>query len=126
MSYTPDLISTAVKMLFALLVVLGAMFILFHFMKKMLQKNVNGTKQKGIRVLANTYIGMKKNITMIEIPGSVLVLGVTNENITLLSRIDDVGLVQNIVNSDGDRTPSSFVEHFKSFVNKPERTAGKT
>ena len=60
MSYSPDLITTALKMLASLIIVLGGMFVVFYFMRKMLNKNAQGTGDKLVRVISSTYIGVKK------------------------------------------------------------------
>ena len=89
MNYHPDLLSTALKMITALVIVLGALFIVFYFLKRILKRDVGGSSEKLIRVLSSTYIGVKKTISLIEVPGSILVLGVTSDNICLLAKIED-------------------------------------
>lgn len=89
MNYYPDLISTALKMSTALAIVLGGLFIFYYLTKRILKKNVGGAKEKLIRVLENSYIGVKKSISLVEVPGAILVLGVTSDNICLLAKIED-------------------------------------
>ena len=38
-------------------------------------------------------MGVKKSVTMVEVPGAVLVLGVTNDHIRLLTKIEDESLL---------------------------------
>jgi flagellar biogenesis protein FliO len=54
---------------------------------------------------------MKRTLTLVKIPGAVLVLGVTAERIQLLSRIDDPDQLAAIEN--GTETPrhSRFADH---------------
>ena len=89
MSIYPDIIPTAIKMLTALGVVLGGMLVVYYFAKRILKKQVGNSKGKMIRVLESSYIGVKKNISLVEIPGAILVLGITNDNISLLSKIEN-------------------------------------
>lgn len=89
MNYTPDLISTALKMTTALAIVLGGLLIFYYLTKRILKKDIGGSKDKLIRVLENSYIGVKKNISLVKVPGAVLVLGVTSDNICLLCKIKD-------------------------------------
>lgn len=89
MNYSPDLISTALKMSAALAIVLGALLVFYHFTKRILKKNVGGSKGKLIRVLENSYIGVKKSISLVEVPGAILVLGVTSDNICLLAKLEN-------------------------------------
>ena len=118
MSYDPDLFSTALKMLASLAVVLGGMFVVFHFMKKMLNHKIPGAGNGLIRVLANHYVGMKKNVSLVEIPGAILVLGITNDNIALLSKIEDKDIINLCKNPVAESMPPSFSEHFQRLTGK--------
>jgi flagellar protein FliO/FliZ len=118
MNYTPDLLSTSLKMLSALGIVLGGMLVFFYFMKRYLKRDFSGSKEKLVRVLASSYIGVKKNISLIEIPGSVLVVGITNDNITLLSKIEDKDILNKLKLSEEDRNQVSFSEHLQKLSSK--------
>ena len=89
MNYHPDLLSTVLKMITALVIVLGGLFVVFYFLRRILKREVGGSNEKLIRVLSSSYIGVKKNISLIEVPGSILVLGLTSDNICLLTKIED-------------------------------------
>jgi flagellar protein FliO/FliZ len=54
-----------------------------------------GTK-KQVKVLSSHFIGVKKSVTLVEIAGEILVLGVTNDNINLLARYDDPEKIERI------------------------------
>ncbi len=89
MTHSPDLWATALRLCLSLgLVVLlcwGGMYMVRRF----LQKTPAGGPGGLLQVLGHQYLGMKRTITMVKIPGAVLVLGVTADRIQLLSRIDD-------------------------------------
>ena len=118
MNGTPDLLSTSIKMLSALGLVLGGMLMVFYFMKRYLKRDLPGSKEKAIRVLSSTYIGVKKHISLIEVPGSVLVVGITNDNISLLSKIEDEEILNKLKLSDEDRNQASFSEHLKKLSSR--------
>ncbi len=118
MNYSPDLISTALKMLASLSIVLGGMFVVFYFMKRVLNRKGAGSGEKLIRVLANTYIGVKKSISLVEIPGALLVIGITNDNISLLSKIEDEEILDKFRISDGERVQVSFSDHLQKLSGK--------
>ena len=89
MSESPTLLLSVVKMLVALLLVLGVMFILYYIGKKLLGKRTSLVgREKLIKILANNYIGVKKQITLVEVAGEWLVLGLTPTQISLLTRIE--------------------------------------
>ena len=113
MNGTPDLLSTSIKMLSALGIVLGGMLMVFYFMKRYLRRDLPGSKEKLIRVLSSSYIGVKKHISLIEVPGSVLVVGITNDNISLLSKIEDQEILNKLKLSEENRNQVSFSEHLK-------------
>jgi len=85
----PDMLSTAMQMLTALGIVLGGLIVVFYFMKRFLKRDAGGSKEPLIKVIASQHIGIKKNISLVEIPGSILVVSVSNDNISLLTKIED-------------------------------------
>ncbi len=118
MSYTPDLFSTAMKMLSALGIVLGGMFVVFYFMKRFLKRDITGSNETLIRVLASSYVGMKKNISLIEIPGAVLVVGITNDNISLLSKIEDEKILEKFRLSKEQQIQTPFSDHLQKLSSR--------
>ncbi len=118
MNYHPDLLSTTIKMFAALSVVLGGLLLLFYISKRLLRKGIRGPKQNLIKILANNYIGVKKSISLVEVPGSVLVLGITNDNITLLSKIEDQKILDKVIGFKGDKTSSSFSDQLHELSSK--------
>lgn len=131
--------STSLKMFFMLLVVLGIMLLIFYCFKKFVWKNsIFGGGDKPVKVLSTGYLGPKKSIALVEIAGEVLVLGIANENITLLSNIQDetkIDLIKNnhkvkngisapielngrrlnLKDNSDDQTEESFATHMKEF-----------
>lgn len=89
------------KMLTTLAFVVGLMFLLFYVFKKLVAKQgMFGTADKPIRVLSTGFLGPKKSIAMVEVAGRVLILGVANDQITLLSSLEDQEEVARLVNND--------------------------
>jgi flagellar protein FliO/FliZ len=83
----PDLAFAALRMLGALallsILLVGALYLARKFGA--------GAQMGGdaIRVLATRALGARERIALVQIPGAVLVLGVTRERIELLDRIAD-------------------------------------
>lgn len=89
LSGSPSLLSSFSKMSIALLLVLGLMFLLYYISRKILvQRGSFISREKLIKVLANNYIGVKKQIALVEVAGEWLVLGLTPNQISLLTRIE--------------------------------------
>jgi len=118
MNYTPDLFTTSIKMLSALGIVLGGMFVLFYFMKRYLKRNAIGSTGKLIKVLASSYIGVKKSIALVEVPGAVLVVGITHDNISLLSKIEDKDTLDNFKAQGVDQTQTTFSDQLQKISSR--------
>ena len=121
MNYHPDLISTALKMLAALAVILGGLLFVFYFAKRFFKRDVGGSKEKLIRVLANSYIGVKKNISLVEVAGIVLVLGVTSDNISLLTKIEKKEILDKFKRFEGEKISPSFSDQLHELSSRFRR-----
>ncbi|MBI3814432.1 MAG: flagellar biosynthetic protein FliO [Nitrospinae bacterium] len=100
----PDISSAVIKTAAALAIVLAAVMIISYIAKKFLKKNdmVFG-KDKLIRVLGTSYIGVKKAITLLDVAGEVLVIAVSNNNITMLTKLDSEEAKSRIQGVKGSR-----------------------
>lgn len=125
MNSSPDVVSGAFQMLTALGIVLGGLLLVFYFLKRYLKRDVGGSSGQLIQVIASQYIGIKKNITLIKVPGTILVVGVSNDNISMLTKIEDKEIIEAIEQEASGISPS-FSDHlqrltarFKSAKNGP-------
>lgn len=110
----PTLFSSSLRAVTALLIVLSLMLITFYFAKKYLLKEGSLLgMDKQIKILSTSYIAPKKSIDLVEIGGEVLVLGVTANNITLLTKIENKEVVEKI---KGNRERPLIKPSFFSFT----------
>ena len=73
-----------------LFLVVAFMLLLFYLFKKFVLKNTPfGGSGKLVQVLGTGFLGPRNNIALVEVAGDVLVLGISNDNITLLNHIED-------------------------------------
>jgi len=121
MNYHPDFIWTALKMLAALGILLGVLIIALYFAKRIFKGGGNQPKRRMIRVLANTYVGVKKNISLVEVPGAILVLGITSDTISLLTKIEDVEVLDKLSGSEDEKTSGSFSSQLQKFSARYKR-----
>ena len=77
----------------ALLVLLGAVALMAYLAKRFVYPHL-GLKNSPIQVLATSYIGAKKQIALIEVGGIYLLVGVTPNQISLLTQMDKFPLVK--------------------------------
>ena len=117
MNTAPEIVSTAFRMLTALGLVLGGLLVGVYFIKRFLKKDAGGSKEQLIKVIASQYIGIKKNISLVEIPGSILVVGVSNDNITLLTKIEDE-MVLDVLRQENSRITPSFSDHLQRLTGR--------
>jgi flagellar protein FliO/FliZ len=97
-----ELMPSGLKMISMLSVVLGIMFLLFFGFKKYVLKNTMfGGGEKLVNVLGSGYLGPKKNIVLVEVADEVLVLGMSQNNISLLTNITDPEKIEEIKSRGG-------------------------
>ncbi len=112
MTSSPDVISGAFQMLTALGIVLGGLLLIFYFMKRYLKRDIGGSSGQLIQVIASQYIGVKKSIALVKVPGTILVIGVSNDNISMLTKIEDKANIEAIQQEASGMTPS-FSDHLQ-------------
>ncbi|MEK6590141.1 MAG: flagellar biosynthetic protein FliO [Nitrospinota bacterium] len=85
----PDTSSVIMKTIAALGIVIAVVLIISYVAKKYLKKNdIVFGRDKIIRVLGTSYIGVKKAITLLDVAGELLVIGVSHNNITMLTKLE--------------------------------------
>ena len=83
------LITDGLIMIATLLLIVGGLLFLNHYLRRRLPPGGRGAGARRIRILENAHLGVKKSIALVRVPGAVLVVGLTADRITLLERIDD-------------------------------------
>jgi len=85
-SFFPSLL----KMLAALTIVLGLMIGAMYILKRfLLQTNQGRDDGPAIRVLATRYLGPKNSIMLVDVLGQLVVIGLSNQQMSLLTAISD-------------------------------------
>ncbi len=113
------LFSASLKMASTLGLVLGLMFIVFHLFKKFgLKNSVFGGEGKPIKVLSTGFLAPRKSIALVEVAGDILVVGISNDQISLLGNIQDPEKIEQIKGAlhkkDHDQKPSAAAPESKS------------
>ena len=118
MNTTPDMLATSFKMLAALALVLGGLGIFFYLAKRVMRKDVGSSGGEMIRVLASQYIGLKKNISLVQIPGAILVVGIAGDSIRLLTKIEDKTILDQIHDQGSGRITPSFSDQLNKITSR--------
>ena len=84
-----NLISTGLKTVAMLAIVLGLLILLLYFMKRFLFVNRGAKGDLLIKIRSSLHLSPKERIEVIEISGEKIVLGVTPGTITFLTKLDD-------------------------------------
>jgi flagellar biosynthetic protein FliO len=116
-----SLLSSALRMVTTLSLVLGLIFLLFFGFKKYVLKNTAFGGGKLVQVLSTNFLAPKKNIALVEVAGEILVLGVSDQNISLLTSIREPDRIEEIKNAHGD---NSHITDWKQGA--PNNADGKT
>ena len=89
MNAAPDMLMAGLRMIAALAVVLALLLALLYGLRRIARQRSGGIGGQRIRVLESHYLGVKKSISLVRVPGKVLVLGVTGDRITRLDALDE-------------------------------------
>jgi len=93
------MIGATLKMILALAGVLVLLWGLVRLFKRWPMGNPNAGGDGGIRVLTSKVIAPQKYISLVEIGGEVLALGVTSQQITFLTKIENQEMVKKNLSS---------------------------
>jgi len=118
MNATPDMLATAFKMLAALGLVLGGLGFFFFLTKRFMRKDSGRTHDKMIRVLANQVMGIKKSISLVQVPGAILVIGISGDSIRLLTQIEDKDILDRIQKEETGHIAPSFSDQLNKITSR--------
>lgn len=117
MNYSPDVTTATIKMILSLGFILALVWGLYRIAKKKVPMLGNGRRGQLIQVIENHCIGVKKNIALVRVPGSVLVLGIGAERVSLLSQIADPAVIKRIETATAPtESVVSFKDQLKRFT----------
>ena len=122
-----DFVSSIIKMIASLALVLAGILATYWVVKRFVLKRGGGFGGRNlIRILATGYLGQKKNITLVEVAGEVLVIGITNNNISLLTKIEDKEKIEEIHSTHGlNSSGHSFEHQLKKVSSKMKEGKGR-
>jgi flagellar protein FliO/FliZ len=113
MSGSPDILTAGIKMVVSLGVVLSLIFLLLYGIRKLTGQRIGNTGGKLIHVLESHYMGVKKTITLVRVPGKVLVVGISGDRISLLETLDEKIVHEQLPGSESKSFRPIFSERLK-------------
>jgi len=107
-------------MVAALAAVVGGILLLYYAIRRFSLIPGAAGGQRPVTVLGSTYLGPKKSVSLVGIPGAVLVLGVTADRIVLLATIDDPVLMDSVRQRPEAAVRPSFLRHLQQAAGKQD------
>jgi flagellar protein FliO/FliZ len=104
MSGSPDMMVAGLKMIAALGFVLAILFMLLFALRRLSGGRIGAGKGNRIQIVESHYMGVKKSISLVQVPGKVLVVGITSDRMQLLDTLSEEIEFQ----QDPIQTPTSF------------------
>jgi len=116
-SAAPDASSVAFKFAGALGVILSLILGALVFFKKVAPSAVSRFGGNGsiVRTLHKTTLAPKKSLAVVEVAGEVLVLGISGQNIAMLTKIENADALERVRASSAS-SESSFVEQLSKMM----------
>jgi len=116
----PDLYSAAVKTFSILSVILAVILTVFYLIKRFWPKGSGFMgSDRWVRIIAAHYIAPKKMVALVEVAGEVLVLGLTGDHITMLTKVTNEQMIRQLKASQEKKTTGSpFYQQVRSLINK--------
>ena len=94
MNAPPDMVTAGLKMIASLGLVLAIILGLLYGLRKMNRQRFGRSGGSQIQVLESHYMGVKKTISLVSVPGKVLVVGIAGDRINLLDTLDETLVLQ--------------------------------
>ena len=114
MNLNPEIIQTGIRMIIILSIFISAMILLIYMSKKLNKKKIFEKNIDIIKIIDSKYFGIKKNISLFYVPEKVIVVGITNDHINLLTEINDKDIVQDILKKYENKT-NLFSRHLQKW-----------
>lgn len=124
----PDVYTSAIKTFSTLAVMLAVMLIAFYLMKRYWPKgSAFMNTHQWVKVITTTPIAPKKMISLIEVGDEILVLGLTESHISLLTKVTDDDMLHSLKECQGKRNQGSpFYQQFKGLITRYDSKAKTT
>ena len=84
-----DLFMTGIKTFATLCLVIGALILVLYIMKRLMKTENNFGRNGFIKIMASYHLAPKQRVAIIDVVGEKLIVGVTQENITCLGKIEN-------------------------------------
>lgn len=85
----PEIYGSFFKMILVLGFLVSLLLVVLYVVKRFFWKKISkGGVDESIRVITSAYVGPKKSIALVEVAGERIVVGITNDNISMLTKVN--------------------------------------
>lgn len=112
---SPNLFWELTKVILALAFVIGVAYFLLQLLNK---KNLIQSKNELLNVLESIYIAPNRMVCLLEVGDKILVLGVTENNISFLTEINDLELKETLKSRKDLKAGPVFAEQLNAVIEK--------
>lgn len=109
----PGLVGVLFKMIFALAMVLGLFFLALHGARKLRVMQEKACGCNLIKILATKGVAPKKYVSVIEVGGEIIVLGMSEGSVSLLTRMDRAQILPSLGGPGEDKNESDKKTPFR-------------
>ncbi len=95
-SYAYLFIKAIVTLVFVLALLGVSLYAFKYFIGRKGASGLGGGFKAPIKVLTTSFIGQKKNLAIVDVAGELLVLGITPESITCLTKLERPEVVEEL------------------------------
>ncbi|MCJ7507512.1 MAG: flagellar biosynthetic protein FliO [candidate division Zixibacteria bacterium] len=127
----PNFASLLVRLVLALVLIVGLIYASMYALKRFSYTGKKKLAGSNIEILQRSYLAPKKGIYIVKVQSKILVLGVTDNNINLLTELpelaDEKGNPQNPFSNPGDKSKnfSDLMQEMKGKFNSLWQKRGK-
>lgn len=114
----PLVIRVILSLILVVVLIYGFVFVLVRMMDRRRSRGGEAL----IRMLGSIFLGPKKGVYLLHVLNRVLVVGVTDANIVLLSEITDPSIVQSASCVDNLPREDTFMDQLRSVMGRFRRT----
>lgn len=117
----PDLYTSAIKTFSALALILAVILICFYLVKRFWPRGTGLLNtDRLINVITTSPIAPKKMISVVEVGDEILVLGLTDSHITMLTKITEEHAIHRLKTNRGKKNMSSspFYKQVKGLIGR--------
>ena len=118
MTNDPEFVVTLIKMLVFLLLMAGGAVGVLYLLKRVVPSTGHASGRQLIKVLGFRSVAPKKSVALIQVPGTVLVVGITGGGLTLLTKIEDRELIDELFQQPAQPSFPGLLSRFGSKSSK--------